>query len=224
MRKLYAIGDIHGCYNAMINVLDQIEKDIGEDDAKIVFLGDYVDRGPDSRKVIEKIMQLQADGKHTYVFLRGNHEDMMFEGGELWTYNGGGKTLSSYSVDGEHDHKTFNEHRQWLLRNTVLMHRDGEYLFAHAGIDPGRKLDEQLDGDLLWSRDFNTYIGEYPENVFVVHGHTPEPFPDLRENQLNIDTGCVFWEHRGFGTLTAVRLGPTRGNFKFFKAREVESE
>lgn len=207
MRKLYAVGDVHGCQVALQGALAQIESDRAGDDATVVFLGDYIDRGSDTAGVVYSIRALKENPPEglEVVLLRGNHEDMMFRtmlnvsfdpdnGGadfaaEVWIGNGGSDTLKSYN----NDQGRLRKDADWLFENTVLTHRVGDFLFVHAGIDPGFPLDDQSEDDMLWSRKFNSYSGTYPEGVFVVHGHTPlYDGPELVGNQLNIDTGCVF--------------------------------
>lgn len=233
MKKLYAIGDIHGMYDQTVELLVKIREDIGNDYAKIVFIGDYVDRGPDSRKVIELIISLKTmmenpDSRIEFVFLKGNHEDMMLSDHSMkmsgsWLGNGGYETLDSYMIDVKNkvmDREALDAHIEWLRNNLVISHRDGKYFFVHAGINPYVPLDEQDKDQMIWSRTFTSYGGDYPEGVFVVHGHTPMKNPDLMTNRLNIDTGCVFgskipnWGgHEGYGNLTAVVLHEDKPRF-----------
>jgi serine/threonine protein phosphatase 1 len=214
---LYAIGDIHGCLATLTELLDKVEKDRAGRTAKYVFLGDYVDRGPDSAGVVELIVKLQTRFENVEVVcLRGNHEQMMLdftdqkpEGeGAWWIPNGGKQTIESYeNFDG--DHSLFYRKLQW-------MHRHGDVLFVHAGINPNILIEEQNRHTLLWDRSFNDHFGDYPENVFVVHGHTPVSQYDLLQNQLNIDTGCVFaraWSEE-YKWLTCVKIESPDDKFK----------
>ena len=227
VRKLYAIGDVHGCFDALMNVLEQIGLDKGDDPSTIVFLGDYVDRGPDSQRVVDTLIKLQTysrlgERKTNYVFLKGNHEEMMLGGihADSWMMNGGYETLASYEKIGK---ETFDAHKDWMTNNLDVFTRIGPYAFVHAGLNPLASLANQDAGDMIWDRTYNSWNGVFPENLFVVHGHTPVTEPDLKQWQLNIDTGCVFGrDYAKYGNLTAVRLpeNPATRDFKFFQAKQ----
>lgn len=235
--KLYAIGDIHGCYREMLDLLDLIREDCGDDDCKIVFVGDYVDRGPDSAMVVQHLVSLRANPEpgSEFVFLKGNHEDMLIKAwsGEgtrddkdMFYYNGGYKTKASYEELNliYKDHETF-------YNSLPRYHRHEDFFFVHAGLAPlvDKKIEEAtefyswLDHDpCLWSRSWNDHDGEFPEGVFVVHGHTPVPDVTFHTNQVNIDTGCVFGkpDRVGYGLLTAVRLdGRTREEIQVLQVK-----
>lgn len=235
--KLYAIGDVHGCYSELIELIDLIDKDRGDDDCKIVFVGDYVDRGPDSALVVEYLNQLrnQEMPGFEFIFLKGNHEDMMIKAlsgkgtrddRDMFYYNGGIKTMESY----EEHYLTFKDHEAFFA-SLPRYHRHGDFLFVHAGLAPllDKTIEEAtsftswLDHDpCLWSRSWNDYDGEFPEGVFVVHGHTPVPDVTFHANQVNIDTGCVFGKPNrdGYGLLTAVRLdGRTKDKIKVLQVK-----
>lgn len=231
VRKLYAIGDVHGCFDALMKVLEQIGVDKGDDYATIVFLGDYVDRGPDSQRVVDTLIKLKAYSEHgerktNYVFLKGNHEEMMLGGihSDSWMMNGGYETLESYEKDNLGG--VLEIHKDWMKKNLVTFTRIGPYAFVHAGLNPLSPLDRQDEGDMIWDRTFNSWNGPFPENLFVVHGHTPVKQVDIHDHQMNIDTGCVFGQRysENYGLLTAVRLpeNPASKDFKFFQARQFE--
>lgn len=233
---LYAIGDIHGCFNALNNILKAIHNDRQGDPAKVVFLGDYVDRGPDSALVVDHLNWLKTknpDAEVEYVFLKGNHEDMLIDdnfGNSGWggyIMNGGRQTNQSYVQE----NLTLKDHIEFY-RGLERFHRHGEFLFVHAGI-PGiadRTIAEvtiqtQVDDHLIWDRQWTTHDGEFPENVFVIHGHTPVPSVVYNKNQINIDTGCVFGKKYSeeYGLLTAIRLdGRTPEEITLFQVREFE--
>jgi len=139
----------------------------------------------------------------------------------MWLFNGGGATYNSYKFKNSEalNSLVLKDHIEWLKQHTVLFHREGDYFFVHAGITP-YPLNEQSDFSMVWNRDWIDYDGEFAENVFVVHGHTPVPFVQLNKNQINIDTGCVFKDEPGYGKLTAVRLGPNRDDIKVFETKE----
>ncbi len=224
----FAIGDIHGEAGMLAElhgaILDRAAFEGGR--ARIVHLGDYVDRGPDSRGVIERIMALEARGKATGAFdvisLLGNHEDMMLRqlaGGssinrEMWMNGGGEATIRSYV--GKKDEEAFvrefpEAHRTWLSALPTLYHNQEQKLaFVHAGIEPAVFPDCETEVR-LWTRS-SRFMNEmsWPDRpelkgLTVVHGHTPTPSrqPDLGFRRINIDTGACFG-----GPLTAVMLKP----------------
>lgn len=224
--RLYAIGDIHGQYAELRELLARIDDDrrrFPDEPAKFVFLGDYIDRGPDSARVVACVKDLveASDDWNRYVAIKGNHEDMLIMANaapdasakSMAPYGCDPQTLLSYEAAGI----DMVEHMPFL-ENLPSYHRHGEFVFVHAGLDPDKDLAEHTPDDFLWNRAFNDYDGVFYDNVFVVHGHTPVPRPDLRANQLNIDTGSVWFrefpERYDYG-LTAVRIDD-RSQFKFF--------
>jgi serine/threonine protein phosphatase 1 len=203
--RVYAIGDIHGCTDQ----LDAIHALIAEDAARapepervIVYLGDYVDRGPDSRGAIERALAPPIAGRA--VHLCGNHEAMMLAVLDhpadeaaiaLWLRNGGVATLTSYGLSGEDPPETWASRLPLthlaFLRGLVRQYQAGGYLFAHAGIRPGVPLDAQDAEDLIWIRE-PFLRSEADHGVVVVHGHTPERAPVIRPNRIGLDTGAVY--------------------------------
>jgi serine/threonine protein phosphatase 1 len=212
--RVYAVGDIHG----RIDLLRLLEARIVEDaEAQpqscqnlLVYLGDYVDRGFDSRQVLDHLTAPPPEGFDRLLLL-GNH-DLWFreflEGepvGESWLRFGGDATLLSYGVPLSFDQpeesrlvaaqtvlaaRMPESHRE-LLASLELMLPMGDYLFCHAGIRPGVPLDKQLEQDLLWIREpFLSWSGECGK--IVVHGHTVEEMPVVRRNRIGIDTGACF--------------------------------
>lgn len=186
--KIYVIGDIHGCHNEMIKLLDMLPK--LEENDKVIFLGDYIDRGPDSYKVVEHLVGLSKDDR--YIFLKGNHEDMMLEAQKdiytkmLWYRNGGSITEHSYKdnpIPGKHSD---------FYNNLKLYYETPDYLFVHAGINPLFSMNEQVKEDLLWVRYNFINSEELPTNKIVVFGHTPFKTPFIKKNKIGIDTGCCF--------------------------------
>ncbi|WP_439579522.1 metallophosphoesterase family protein [Elioraea sp.] len=203
--RLYAVGDTHGCAEKLDAIHARIAEDAAhapEPEQVIVYLGDYVDRGPDSRGVIERVLAPPIPA--TAVYLCGNHEAMMLEVLDhpaddsalaLWLRNGGVATLTSYGLNGA------DEPRDWIgripadhlgfLRGLARRHRAGGYLFVHAGIRPGVPLDAQDEEDLIWIRE--PFLGsEADHGAVVVHGHTPERAPVIRPNRIGLDTGAVY--------------------------------
>lgn len=213
-QPIYAIGDIHGQMAQLDHVLSLIAAD-GGTDAHIVFLGDYTDRGPDSRSVLDALIGGRDAGRN-WTFLKGNH-DRMFEWFmaspirhdpymmvELyWLHErlGGDKTLASYGVDAgggrrEKDVqadalKAVPEAHLSFLGDLRLMHIVGDTMFVHAGIRPGIAIKDQTEEDLLWIRqEFHKYAGPHPK--LIVHGHTPVETATHYGNRVNLDTGAGY--------------------------------
>jgi len=206
--RIYAIGDVHGRFDLLHAIARMIEADLEASPpaaAIEIFLGDYVDRGPHSREVVEWLAEMPPLTDER-VCLLGNHEDMMLEaladpeGLPNWLYNGGDATLASYGATPlPHSPAAIwnaciaaipRSHQEFLsgLERTAAF---GSYLFVHAGINPERPLDDQDPQDLVWIRGpFLNSSADFGR--IVVHGHTPVAAPDFRENRINIDTGAVF--------------------------------
>ncbi|HJQ83492.1 MAG TPA: metallophosphoesterase family protein [Candidatus Binatia bacterium] len=205
--RFYVVGDIHGCQRELEVLLDGLGLGAGD---TLAFIGDYIDRGPDSRAVVDLMLALRARADLTTVFLKGNHEDMCLAylgrpglWGEAWKTNGGVSTLRSYGVPttlaGPAAADRFPPDHLAFFENLRMTHLDGDYLLVHAGIRPSRTLAEQDAEDLLWIREeFIASPHSLPHTV--VFGHTPQrrvlvdlPF------KIGIDTGCVYG-----GCLTAL--------------------
>lgn len=221
--RIYAVGDIHGCLPELNALMAAIEADAGADArAQLVFLGDYVDRGPDVKGVIDRLLHIQNERPET-IFLKGNHEAAMLaflaapEDMTGWLDWGGRETLKSYGAP--HDPKTPHVEAAGALaaamprahldffRSLQLYHEAEDYLFVHAGLRPGRALAEQNEEDLLWIRKafHNTAAHERPNRV-VVHGHQPYDRPLDKGWRIGVDTGVYY-----SGQLSAVVLeGETR--------------
>jgi len=194
--KLYVIGDIHGCYNEMMTMLNMIEGHAGNDPHKIVFVGDYIDRGPDSASVLDELVKRSKDPN--YVFLCGNHDLMPFQDKMTWAMNGAAETLKSYQ-NGAYPDEYFPEEHINFLKSTKLFYQhwipsENRYIICvHAGIDPDLPIEDQGEFFMVWSRSMVGYKEDYFDNYFVVHGHTPLKGEVLHTNNtLNIDTACVF--------------------------------
>jgi serine/threonine protein phosphatase 1 len=196
MHLTYAIGDIHGRDDLLASALDWIDSHgRGEKARRIVFLGDYVDRGPNSAAVIARLMEGPLRSQDRYVCLRGNHEQMLLDAQtgadgahDFWLANGGKETLASYS--GALPANAI----EWMS-TLPLSFNDARRFFVHAGVRPGLPLCEQSERDMLWIRQpFLT--AEHDFGLHVVHGQTPDPDgPDLRVFRSNLDTGAV-WTDR----------------------------
>jgi len=214
----YAIGDIHGSLQKLCDLLARCEHHADGRPATFVFLGDYIDRGPDSAGVIDTLMRLQSEPTRRVIALKGNHEAVavaVIDGDteeQLWLREGGLATLRSYGV--EHASDLPGEHVAWM-RSLPLHFDDGQRFFAHAGIDPDKPLAAQSDHDLIWIRE--PFLSDPRDHGrLVVHGHTPQPsrMPDWRRNRLNLDTAAVFG-----GPLTAAAFaGTERDPIEFLQA------
>ena len=195
-RMTVAVGDIHGQADRLERLLTQIDAwatHMRLVKTRLVFLGDFIDRGPDSKRVVDRLRALQRDGA---ICLRGNHEEMMVRsvdnGGarRQFIVNGGDATLRSF---GEGD--AFEDARLWMA-GLPSHYEDAQHYFVHAGVDPHVALARQNDAMRLWiRRPFLDFDGAFEK--YVVHGHTPtrrEDFdhamPDVRDNRCNLDTGA----------------------------------
>lgn len=210
----YAIGDIHGRLDLLDRLLDLIASDAERRGtaAKIVFTGDFMDRGPNSFGVLERVMAGPRRPGDTFVPLRGNHDDLFVhavtDGKDVpdWAWQLFWHTIRSYGLERERSWRGdagLRRHADFLA-GLPLFHDDGRYLFVHAGIRPGVAMADQLDHDLIWIRDeFLHHDGLLPRRV--VHGHTiMGDTPELRPHRVSIDTGA----YRS-GILTAAVLdGP----------------
>jgi serine/threonine protein phosphatase 1 len=207
----FAIGDIHGCLDKLERLLAVCNAHAAGVPARFVFLGDYVDRGPDSRGVIELLMRRQrAAAPGDVVCLMGNHEQLAIAAHDderaipLWLDNSGAATQHNYPETGG---RIAEPHLAWL-RALPLCHDDGLRFYVHAGIDLGLPLDRQTAEVMLWMREpFLSHCDEVDCGRFIVHGHTPrrDGRPDLRRRRVNIDTGAVIG-----GPLTAGVFDDTR--------------
>jgi serine/threonine protein phosphatase 1 len=218
---IYVVGDVHGCLGPLVGVQRLIDEDRAKSHPERtaeIYLGDYIDRGPDSAGVVSRLIARASDANT--VFLRGNHDQMLLDfldGAdclEQWRELGGTATLLSYGVTTsllthsapiEIVRRTLNEnmppeHRIFYNQTGSYM-LVGPYLMVHAGIRPGIGLEDQKTADLLGIRqDFLQHDGDF--DFIVVHGHTPVQAPEMRRNRINIDTGA-FATNR----LTCLRIG-----------------
>ena len=217
---VYAIGDIHGRADLLARAARAIEKDCAAHpglSAQTVFLGDYVDRGPDSAGVLARLTA--ADFPTPIVTLMGNHEFVMREVLQQpqiisrWKEFGALETLFSYGIDiqavragGDPERvrdallARIDPAQIGFLEGLRLTHSVGGYFFCHAGVRPGIPLEHQVIDDLIWIREPFLSSREMFGKV-VVHGHTPSELPELKPNRINIDTGAYIT-----GRLTCVRL------------------
>lgn len=216
----FVVGDVHGCFHTLVKLINQLPMESGD---KLIFVGDYIDRGPHSKQVVDFVKELTESGQA--IALMGNHEKMCVDAnlgsghwGQTWMMNGGGATIESYDTRSEDERAippTFDtearakwhenlprvskEHVEWMA-SLPITHEVGDFFICHAGINPEFSLEEQREDDLLWIRnEFITYA--MPLSKRVVFGHTPFKKPQILSNKIGIDTGCVFGHN-----LTAVCL------------------
>jgi len=210
--RIYAIGDIHGRVDLLRLLHERIRDDAEGHPGRrvLIYLGDYVDRGEQSRQVIDLVLEDSLAGFET-VRLMGNHEDMMSafledpSVGQAWMFNGGDATLLSYRVGAPADllgearilsmQQKFRDalpdsHRAFL-RSLVLYHIEGDYLFVHAGVRPGAAPEDQERQDLMWIRE--PFLSSKADHGYcVVHGHTIVSEPEFHPNRIAIDTGAYY--------------------------------
>lgn len=204
---LIAIGDIHGCPKTLDALLDRLAPAPND---HLVFVGDYIDRGPDSKAVIDRVLELQET--HRCTFLRGNHEAFMLDylnngAFNMWSANGGVSTVRSYT--GDRSEIRFPDRHVEFVRSTKLYHETDDFFFVHAGLKPHLTIEENLgrhgEDVFLWERS-HMKASDLAWEKPVVCGHTPHPEPVSRDRLIAIDTGCVYHMHPGLGRLTAVYL------------------
>jgi serine/threonine protein phosphatase 1 len=227
--RIYAIGDIHGRHDLLLELHEKLVADARSRpdlEKRIIYLGDYIDRGPSSREVLETVRTVRPGGLSVTQLL-GNHEAVLLRFlkdcsiGPEWFAYGGLATLMSYGVnpkgDGRAEQKlqamqrdlserlpdTHREFLAGLSTHTVV----GDYFFAHAGVRPGIPLDQQNDSDLIWIRDEFLMSSEFHGKV-IVHGHSYKTEPEVMSNRIGIDTGAY-----ATGRLTCVVLEGTDCRF-----------
>ncbi len=203
MNKIFAIGDIHGCVDKLKALMEKIPVDCVND--TLIFIGDYIDRGPGSFDVVDYLVELKK--RHPdIVFLKGNHEDMLqkyLEGTDRLTYlfNGGQRTLDSYlNRQNKSEFSPIPSNHLDFYKSLVLHYQTEDYLFVHAGLRENVPLDKQNPEELLWIREDFIY-SKFDFGKRVVFGHTPFAEPLLLPNKIGIDTGAVYGNQ-----LTCVQL------------------
>lgn len=217
--RIYAIGDVHGCIDELKQMIAYIDADLvafPSNKTKIIFLGDYVDRGPANRDVIDYLIELRNSDRDI-VFLRGNHDQKVLlflkdpKGtGKDFLKWGGEATLRDYGVFIS-EYGSFKEIAEAFKEQLPKAHKDffkglayshciDDYFFCHAGVRPEVPLNEQTKHDLCWIRSDFLFHGEPFEKV-IIHGHTIVDEPEVKSNRINVDTCCY-----GTGRLTAVVL------------------
>lgn len=227
--RFFAIGDLHGCDSLFVRLLDRIEE-VGAPGAQLLLVGDYVDRGDDSAKVLRRLFRMQADaGEEVMICLKGNHDQMLLDfldnpldSGLRWLRYGGLQTLASYGLPGVP--QTAPEGR-WLetrdrlreaigadierwLRTLPTRWQTGNVLVCHAGADPMCPPEDQSERSLLWGHpDFESTPRK--DGTWVVHGHTITDRPRPQNGRIPVDTGAY-----ATGRLTAALI--ETGKVQFF--------
>lgn len=227
--RIYAIGDIHGCRDLLDRLHEQILRDVLDFKGTrrvVVYLGDYVDRGLESREVVDRLLDDPLPGFES-IYLKGNHEQALLDFLQDsrvaldWMSYGGDATLYSYGVGLEGPRSNpatlmklqekfrtnLPERHLAFYQSLALAHEEQDYLFVHAGIKPGVPLDAQKESDLLWIRDEFLDSGENFGKV-IVHGHTITRVPEVKKNRIGIDTGAF-----ASGVLTCLVLEGSDGRF-----------
>jgi serine/threonine protein phosphatase 1 len=205
-QDIYAIGDIHGCLDHLERLLEEVNPDLHRD--KLVFIGDYIDRGFNSRGVVDYVLRLRKlYPPENLICLKGNHEVMLLDflkgfNQELFLLNGGRSTLRDYwgeYWDRRGSLRLPPDHEEFYL-SLKKYYETPDYIFVHAGLIPGVPLSQQDEEDLFWIR--GEFIASFEDfGRRVIFGHTPMKYPLVMPNKIGIDTGAVYGNF-----LTCVRL------------------
>ena len=236
MNKIFAFSDVHGCYDEMMGLYKQLPINPKKD--QLIVLGDFIDRGPDTKKVVEQLMAWKKKYPH-WVILYGNHEDLMldtlmyngriYDDFNLWYHQGGRETFYSYIPEDTTDYERAimqvedaipQEHLEWIAALPRFYQTD-KYIFVHGGVKPGKTVEETETQDILWLRD-EFIDSDYDWKKLVVFGHTPNMFdlgmPIIMNNKIGID-GAV--GASGYKNLIGLEL-PSK-NF-YFEANHEHNE
>jgi len=189
-KRTFIIGDIHGCLSMLRGLMDKIDWDPNNDG--LIFLGDYIDRGKESRGVVDYIIGLQRMSPNIQC-LMGNHEELFLnyikgEDEGSFLYNGGINTLNSYYEGGN---KEINPDHISFLESLLFMIELDDYYIVHAGFKPGVEVKEQSVKDTLWIRE-PFIFSDYDFGKRIIFGHTPFSSPLIMDNKIGLDTGAVF--------------------------------
>ncbi|MTB52563.1 metallophosphoesterase family protein [Lewinella sp. W8] len=213
----FAISDLHGCRQTFLAALDTIG--LNKDD-ELFLLGDYIDRGPDSKGVIDTIWELERDGYRVQC-LKGNHEQMCLDGTKdpnwlpIWLKNGGRETMGSFG-----DHMPDEQHLQWMEALPHYLETPG-YILTHAGLNFRRANPMEDQDAMLWIRRWSQEVDrDWLNGRIIVHGHTPRTLSEIKENLaylnhlpvMNIDAGCCY-DLPGRGNLCVFHLDDQRVTF-----------
>ena len=231
--QIFVVGDIHGCHIFLTQIHKKIlDKSNNTSGYKLlIYLGDYIDRGPKIKETIQALLNFQPDN-FQQIFLLGNHEQMMLDfinnvsdSLYLWILNGGNETLKSYGIKGtgffNSETKSNETIRKELVNNIpknhlqffnnlTLSYQWGEYFFVHAGIDLDVPLDKQDKNTLIWQRRSKFFSNTKVLEKIIVHGHTPQPKIENLANRINLDTGAFYT-----GILSCLIIDTKTGEKKF---------
>lgn len=207
---VFAVGDIHGCHDLLLEVLAKVDEHDPSLQSPLVFIGDYIDRGPDSAQVLRTLRSFQQETRRTVTCLMGNHEDMLVSflaaptlNASVWLRNGGRDTLASFGLEVDADfpdddrlQKIRDDLQEAMgaelaiwVRDLPMMWNSGNVAFVHAGADPLRPLNKQTQRNFLWGhRDF--FQQHRKDDVWVVHGHFIVPEVAAAAGRIAIDTGA----------------------------------
>jgi len=205
----YVISDIHGCYFTLRELLNKIG--LSKED-EIYFLGDYIDRGPNSKEVIDYLIELKKSGYNLHT-LKGNHEEMVFDSIELeeWT-EGAAETLNSFGI--KHFNQLDKKYVNWLTRLKPYL-ENGNHIFVHAGLNFNYENPLDCTTDMAWIRNWYDSINyDWLQKRVIIHGHLPisqneieKMLENITKNQyMNIDNGCFIKDKKGFGKLCCLEL------------------
>ena len=209
MARVFAIGDIHGCNTTFQKLL--LDKIKIEKSDKIYCIGDYIDRGNDSKGVIDFILMLRKKGYNIHT-IRGNHEQLMMDSIQSeakfkhWIKNGGNTTLTSFGIS---SYNELNPVYKNFLNQTKYFIKSGNYIFVHAGLNFQIQNPFEDKQAMLWIRDFPV-DKQKSGNSLIVHGHNPKTLDSILKqagrNAINIDGGCVFKHTEEYGNLIALNV------------------
>lgn len=213
--RKFAIGDIHGCFNKLEMLIENISPTKND---TLIFLGDYIDRGPKSKEVVDYVIELSKNTN--CIFLTGNHEQMMLDyisnpkdqnAKDLWLYNGGFETCRSY-VDSKYNRLSGSDEYVELLKQAIkphinfyndllFYHEDDKYIYVHAGVRKGIPMEQQSQEDMIWIRQEFIFLDtRLPKKV--IFGHSIYEKPLIQYDKIGIDTGSF----KRYGKLTAIKL------------------
>jgi serine/threonine protein phosphatase 1 len=214
LRRTFVIADIHGCFKTLKALIEDQLQPTNED--QFIFLGDYIDRGPDSKSVINYLIYIKDTFKNS-VFLRGNHEQMFLDAQlsvpayDRWFYNGGREVLNSYGLKNQN---AVPYHVHEFITNTFYYFQDEQYIFVHAGLNHLAEIPLKDYNSMMWIRDYEVNT-QLTGGRIIIHGHTPTALKTIEEQIRNakadlhicLDNGCVFKGQReGLGNLLALEI------------------
>jgi serine/threonine protein phosphatase 1 len=205
-KRTFVISDIHGCYDSLLALLDKIRPDLGRD--TIIFLGDYIDRGPDSKKVVSEVIRLMEEAPGRVIPLMGNHEQIFLaslagEERDFYLRMGGDSTLASYGISPPYTGRIASAipiSHFHFFNELLLFWEDRDNIYVHAGLQPGVHLSQQSPRWCCWAREQFLESG-YDFGKRVIFGHTPFARPLVEKKRIGIDTGAVYG-----GSLTCLVL------------------